>query len=361
MKEREKYTRLYKDGVFRTKEIWGEILGFAGAIIVQNLVYSMSNIVVQGISSAYMKEVMVDCLFIFLACLPGWWLHFYRFRQVKLQERFLLHLLSAIVFYGIWVLAYQVYNPLTGRPAISGTQVLLNMGPNILFYIQAFSFLHLYHFFRQREAQIQQEKELRELAYNGEIAALKAQIQPHFLFNTLNSISASVPQQQESTRELIARLADTFRYALTATQEDRVPLAQELDFIRTYLSLEQQRFGKRLEVYIHTGEQVAGLPIPPMLLQPLVENALKHGIEPCITGGKITISCTRKGKKVKISVANTGTAYEGPLQDIFRSNGVGLRNTAGRLSKLYNEPLDVHREAGELSFTFFIPVSGENR
>lgn len=361
MKEQQQATRLYKGQVFRTQEIWGEILGFAGAIIIQNLIYSMSHIVAQGISSAYVREVMVDCLFIFMACLPGWWLHFHRFRQVRLQKRFLLHLLSAIVFYGLWVLAYQVYNPLTGRQVISGVQVLQNMGPNILFYIQAFSFLHLYHFFRQREAQIQQEKELRELAYHGEIAALKAQIQPHFLFNTLNSISASVPQQQESTRELIARLADTFRYALTATLEDRVPLSLELDFIRTYLSLEQQRFGKRLEVQIHTGEQVTGLPIPPMLLQPLVENALKHGIEPCITGGRITIACTREGERVKISVANTGAPYEGPVQGIFKSNGVGLRNTAGRLRKLYDEPLEVSREAGELAFTFFIPISGESK
>ncbi len=92
----------------------------------------------------------------------------------------LLHVFTAAVYYGVWLLAYLFYNSFMNLPAMTAAQVLQNLWHNILFYIQGFSFLHLFHYFRQREAQAQREKELRQIAYETEIAGLKAQIQPHF-------------------------------------------------------------------------------------------------------------------------------------------------------------------------------------
>ncbi len=119
-----------------------------------------------------------------------------------------------MIYYTIWVLLYQVYNPVNYETVWRATRCCGTWGPNLLFYIQVFSVLHIIISFMKGEIQLTREKELIELAHNAEISILKAQIQPHFLFNTLNSISASLPYEQENSRVLIARLADTFRYAL---------------------------------------------------------------------------------------------------------------------------------------------------
>lgn len=204
------------------------------------------------------------------------------------------------------------------------------------------------------EARIRQ---LQNQALQAELQALKAQIQPHFLFNTLNHVNASLPAEQEAARELIARLADTFRYALHSTCSDQVPLSNELDFLRDYLQLEQHRFASRLRVHIDAPASLYPCRIPPMLLQPLVENAIKHGIGPCIDGGAITIRCTRHRNKLRLSVSDTGAGFDGSLDQIMKSSGVGLRNTALRLEKLYNESLKVERNAsGGLQFMFDIPI-----
>ncbi len=205
-----------------------------------------------------------------------------------------------------------------------------------------------------REAEV---RLLQEQALQAELQALKAQIQPHFLFNALNRVNASLPAEQEAARELIAQLADTFRYALNSTRTDLVPLGQELSFLRDYLQIEQHRFSSRLQVEIDAAASVQGMRIPPMLLQPLVENAVKHGIGPCINGGAITIRCARYKNKLRCTVSDTGAGFCGPLDQIMLGSGIGLRNTALRLEKLYNTPLQVERNSGGgLQFMFDIPI-----
>lgn len=334
-----------------------EILLFVSCFLIMSILYATPSLINTSVTARYIKELLVDCLFMAIACLPVWWLHFRRLAHWSLKKRFFLHLFSAVLYYSIWMLLYQLYNPLDGKLPMTNQQILQNLGPNLLFYIQVFSILHMYHFFREREMQVRLEKELRELAYRGEINALKAQIQPHFLFNTLSSISASLPPEQEKTRVLIARLADTFRYALLSTKEAFVPLANELSFMENYLSLEKVRFGKRLQYRINIAPNVPQVQIPPMLLQPLVENAVKHGIEPALEGGEIEISCIVKSKKVWIKVNNTGNAYTGSLEQLFQCKGVGISNTAKRLERHYGEELAVSRNISQgLCFEFCIPI-----
>jgi two-component system LytT family sensor kinase len=334
-----------------------EMALFLSSFVIMSLMYGTPRLVSGGLTLAYVQEITVDCIFMAIGCLPAWWLNFRKLTHWSWKKRFFLHIGTAALYYLIWILLYQVYNPLDGKPRMDRQQMLQNIGPNLLFYVQVFNLLHIYHFFRERELQLKREKELSSLAYNGEINALKAQIQPHFLFNTLNSISASVPPQQESTRDLIVRLADTFRYALLSTRQDYVPLSSELDFIDTYLSLEKERFGERLRVYIDADKGIGNIHIPPMLLQPLVENALKHGIAPNLEGGAITISCKEKAGKISITISNTGRPYTGSLNDLFNGKGVGLVNTAKRLENLYGEFIAVtHMKHGGLSFSFNIPL-----
>jgi two-component system LytT family sensor kinase len=323
-----------------------------------SVLYGTPRLFSQGFSAAFLKELSVDCLVMAVACFPVWWLHFRRFTNLPVKQRLALHLATGVFYYAVWVVLYQVYNRMSGLPPMSSRQIFQNSGPNLLFYIQVFSVLHIDLFFREREVQHRREQELEKAAHRAEINALKAQIQPHFFFNTLNSISASVPVEQEHTRVLIARLADIFRYALHSTQQDLVPLSQELNFIRTYLLLEKERFGKRLIFEIHAAGEAGGALIPPMLLQPLVENAVKHAIEPSIGGGEIFINCAIKENMAHIRIENTGHPYAGEACTMLNSKGVGLSNTAKRLESQYGERLHIWvNPDGGVRVEFSFPAS----
>lgn len=331
-----------------------EIALFVFCLVVMSILYSTPRLFSRGFSLVFLQELAVDCLIMALACLPVWWLQFRHWAHRPMQQRFSLHLLTALLYYALWVALYRLYNHLAGLPAMTTAQIFQNTGPNLLFYIQVFSSLHIDLFFREREAQHQREQELKELAHRAEINALKAQIQPHFLFNTLNSISASVPAGQEHTRVLIGRLADTFRYALRTTRQELVLLSEELDFIRTYLLLEKERFGQRLDFTIDAPSTSTLL--PPMLLQPLVENAIKHGIEPSLDGGKISVTCVQQEGKTHIRIENTGYPYRGTAEAMFQGSGVGLSNTSRRLQSQYGERLQVTvKPHGGIAVSFSLP------
>jgi LytS/YehU family sensor histidine kinase len=218
-----------------------------------------------------------------------------------------------------------------------------------------FILFHAYNFWLSTQRQQKKERELRELAFQSEINALRAQIEPHFLFNTLNSISASVPPTLEKTRVLIAQLADTFRYALRVSVSQFVALGDEIDFLKTWLALEKQRFGERLAIDYQIDANAVGVMVPPMILQPLVENALNHGIAPKIDGGTVTIQCEVRNEWVYVAVSDTGVGYTGDLKEILYKS-VGLSNISKRLKLLYNQSLQVELQQEGLRFSFTIPL-----
>lgn len=210
-----------------------------------------------------------------------------------------------------------------------------------------------------RQSQRLQKLQIQTIEQENEMKALKSQIEPHFLFNTLNSISASVPHTLEHTRQMIAQLADIFRYGLAINDRKEVRLEEELNFIKTLLSLEKVRFGKRLEVVYQIDEACLASNIPPMLLQPLIENALEHGIGPKVQGGVLTIEICKEGAHIRISVADTGVGYKGDVKEILEK-GVGVSNTSRRLRLLFNEPLEIEKGEEGLRFSFRIPANGSS-
>ena len=226
----------------------------------------------------------------------------------------------------------------------------------LAFYLFHFCLFHAHNFWLRIQRQKQREMELKTLAYESEIMALKSQMEPHFLFNTLNSISATVPPSLEKTRVLVAQLADTFRYVLKASQTEKVSLGEELDFIQNCLALEQQRFQNRLYVQFDIEPTVLDVQLPPMILQPLVENAVKHGIAPSREGGKIFIACNRENGHVNISVTDTGRGYNGTVQELLK-RGVGINNINKRLERLYDERLNIVIPKQGFSVKFKIPVN----
>lgn len=339
-----------------------EILLFLFCLILMSILYATPRLFSQGISKPFIRELLVDCSIMAIACFPVWWLHFRKWTRFPMKKRFALHFFTGVIYYIIWIVLYRWYNKFAGLPVMTSQQMLQNIGPNLLFYIQVFSSLHIDLFFREREIQQHRERELRELAHKAEIEILKAQIQPHFLFNTLNSISASVPAENEHTRVLIAELADTFRYALRSTQEELVLLWQEIEFVKSYLLLEQSRFGSRLDFEIDVRSCDGQAMIPPMLLQPLVENAIEHGIEPAIDGGRIYIKCHTNEKASHFYIHNTGIPYRGTVEEMFACDGIGLNNTAKRLRNQFGEELriEIDKEGG-VAVSFAIPFTKGSR
>lgn len=162
------------------------------------------------------------------------------------------------------------------------------------------------------------------------LSELQARIRPHFLFNTLNSAIALVREDPARAEAILEDLADLFRHALV-DQGEAVTLAEEVALARRYLDIEQVRFGERLQVEWALDPEAAAAKVPPLLLQPLVENAVKHGVEPSAAGAQVKITTQRRGGVVVIKVTNTVPAGQGP-----RGHGVAQDNVRDRLRLLHD-------------------------
>jgi LytS/YehU family sensor histidine kinase len=261
------------------------------------------------------------------------------------------------LFSVVWTLAFANFMvQLNTNYRYDNNSFIWDAHATAIHYILTFSVMHAYNFWLHSIKVLKGEQQLKDLAYQSEIKALKSQIEPHFLFNTLNSISASVPPEMEKTRVMIAQLADTFRHALRSSEKTFVTLEEEMEFLRNWLSLEKHRFDNRLVVHFDLEDQIMQTQIPPMILQPLVENALNHGISPKVDGGSVTIGCKKKDEFVSIWVSDTGIGYKADLKTML-TEGIGLSNVYKRLQLVYNQSLVVERNPEGLRLSFKIPLA----
>lgn len=206
-----------------------------------------------------------------------------------------------------------------------------------------------------------QEKEKTELTLKNkemQISLLKSQINPHFLFNTLNSISTLMHSSKDAARKVITQLSDIFRYALDAHTGKMVKVASEVDFIESYIRIQQVRFGDRLAFEKVIDSACLNLSIPPMILQPLVENSVKYGIAPKEEGGTITLIIRRERSGVSFEVRDNGLGIHAKKVMDGSSSGVGMKNTDQRLKSYYGPGAGLHVMSTEdgYSVLFTIPV-----
>jgi two-component system sensor histidine kinase AlgZ len=169
------------------------------------------------------------------------------------------------------------------------------------------------------------------LARDAELKALKAQVNPHFLFNSLNSISALTSSDPAKAREMCILLGDFLRRTLGLGEKAAIPLDEELSLIRAFLAVEKVRFGARINMEEDIDKDALAVPVPPLLLQPLVENAVVHGIANLVEGGYIRLGIHRRDGIVSIDVANSFD----PDAPAKRRSGVGLANVRQRLQTRY--------------------------
>ena len=161
---------------------------------------------------------------------------------------------------------------------------------------------------------------------------LTAQLQPHFLFNTLNAIAALVRDDPTLAERLLARLSELLRHSLRDGTDAETTLESELSFLEKYLEVQEARFGPRLAVTFQVDPALLDAKVPRLILQPLVENAIRHGIAPRSGPGAIQVSASQDGDRVRLSVLDDGLGLAGKL-----SEGIGLRSTRERLRQLYGD------------------------
>lgn len=181
-------------------------------------------------------------------------------------------------------------------------------------------------------AHLEETAQLRAQLGEARLDALRAQLNPHFLFNTLNAVSALVERDPRRTRRMIARLSDLLRYTLDETTEQMVPLHREIELLGEYLELMQIRFQDKLRVVIDVPDDARHALVPNLLLQPIVENAIKHGVSRITGVGTIAIRARRETGRLILTVEDNGPGPGGG------PDGLGLRNTNARLRQLYGAP-----------------------
>lgn len=204
---------------------------------------------------------------------------------------------------------------------------------NLLIYWVILTVGHALDFYRQAQERELRASELERHLAQARLQALQMQLNPHFLFNTLHAISALMHKDVEAADRMIARLSDLLRYALESTDAQEVSLEQELAFLERYLEIEQTRFGDRLVVRKLIDPNALDARVPNLILQPLLENAIRHGIEPHARQGQITLLAKRTARKLCLEVRDNGAGLK--KKEIAMEEGVGLSNTRARLQELY--------------------------
>jgi two-component system, LytTR family, sensor kinase len=235
--------------------------------------------------------------------------------------------------------------------------IFINLHLSILIYWGVVGIKSAFSYYQKyRERELVTSKLEARLA-TSRLQVLKMQLHPHFLFNTLNAISELIYKDRESAERMIGDLSDLLRMSFEKLEVQEISLKQELEFLRKYLEIEQMRFHDRLRVEMEISPDTLDACVPNMILQPLVENAIKHGIAPRSTGGKIQIGAARHNGSLELSVSDNGIGV--PFNDVENlSEGVGLSNTRRRLRHLYG---DRHKfalstaEASGLSVNLTIP------
>jgi hypothetical protein len=247
----------------------------------------------------------------------------------------LVHLLGAAVFVGLHLGVSVALTPVvTGRPMpwLPGVLDMLRLYSlaEILLYASIVGAWNAVLFHRQALARERDAADLTRRLTEARLDALRLQLQPHFLFNTLHTISAMARRNDpDALIQTVAHFGDLLRVVLDDQLRGEVPLEQELAFLRKYVAIQQVRFQDRLTVHWEIADDCADALVPPLILQPLVENALIHGIESRPGRGEIRLSARRERSLLLLSVEDSGPGLHAP--EARRGNGVGLANTMARL------------------------------
>src|SRR6058998_2734353 len=246
-----------------------------------------------------------------------------------------IHLAASLVFVFLKVTAYtRLFNAL--NPGLHRTYRDVLFGGfygDLLAYWGAVGVIHAIEYYREsRERQVEAAR-LDGALRAAELENLRAQLQPHFLFNTLQSISTLIHRDQAAADRMLTDLSDLLRLSLRHTAAQEVPLRDELGFLGRYLDIMRVRFGDRLAIVVDAAADVLDAMVPSLVLQPLAENAIRHGMADRTDRGHVAVRAVRDGGAVRLEVSDDGLGMGGASP--AEGNGIGLANTRERLARLY--------------------------
>jgi hypothetical protein len=300
------------------------------------------------------------CIVYAFVCLSAW----YTCRSIPFgsSRTWIPHLAAAAIASLLWIAAARIVAAgLSQIPYFSGIDrhvarlYPLLFGSGVFLYLLAVA---LYYILLSNDAAheaTKRELQAQALARDSELKALKTQVNPHFIFNCLNSISALTSSDPATAREMCVRLAEFLRKTLGLGEKARIPLSEELDLAHAYLSVEQIRFGSRLKFEENTEPETLHCVVPPLLLQPLIENAIRHGIASLTEGGFVRLQIKNgAGNALSIDIENNFD----PDAPRRRGTGIGLRNVRQRVDATYGSRarIDVRSEAGYFKVAMELPV-----
>jgi len=245
-----------------------------------------------------------------------------------------------------WALVLDRYGPFSGIAEKQTESAPLLLGLGVALYLLAAALHYLLGAFEASQEAERRALQLEITSREAELRTLRAQIHPHFLFNSLNSINALIAAKPDEARRLCVLLGDFLRRSLTLGARERIPLGEELNLAENLLSIEKVRFGDRLGHEVEANEKARVCTIPPLLLQPLVENAVTHGVAQMLDGGTIRIEAGRRGDRLLIVVENPRDA-DSPDP---KGAGIGLQNVRRRLAALYGGDAEMRAQPAKESF-----------
>jgi two-component system, LytTR family, sensor kinase len=321
---------------------------------------------------AHLLAVNMPYWYAWAALVPGilWVARRYPFERATWRRAAAMHAASVVVF----VLAHAIMTvsarmlllAALGSPMQSWRSRLqelffLNFDWEMMTYWTVVGLSHALDYYSKAQERAVAAAQLETALAEAQLQALQRQLHPHFLFNTLHTISALMHRDTEEADAMLARLSDLLRLTLDRLGVQQVPLKEELEFLEKYLEIERTRFGDRLTVDMQIDPETLDVCVPNLILQPLVENAIRHGIAPRLGGGRLLIVARRTGDRLWMMVRDNGPGISQAKLDAF-NRGVGLSNTRSRLLHLYP---DAHRfefhepSDGGLAVTIEIPVDAD--
>lgn len=346
---------------------WGLLLGlwsFIGLASASQFYLSLANSLSPVTWTFALEHSLADWYLFALLSIPALWLaRRFHFDRARWPGQLAVHLAGSAAFSVLWMTARALIeewlsrggeNPVSFRAAFTYA-LAATFFFNAVIYWGIISVSHAIGFYRKYQERELRTAELEATLAQARLQALQMQLNPHFLFNTLHSISSLMHKDVEAADRMISRFGDLLRLALENTDAHEVPLREELAFLKSYLEIEQTRFGERLSVRMDIAPEALEAQVPNLVLQPLVENAIQHGIEPHARRGQIELSARRQDGNLLLEVRDNGDGLEDPTQV---PEGIGVSNTRARLQQLYR---DAHRfefqngDKGGLRVTVSIP------
>lgn len=303
------------------------------------------------------------CFVYEFVCLSAW----YSCKATPIEKTatkrlFLTHIVAAAIVSLLWVqvgrlLAYALsqFQPFQGLDQRFASEAPVLFGAGFLLYVLAVASHYVILALEESRAAQARMMETSILARDAELRALKAQINPHFLFNSLNSISALTSLDPTKAREMCILLGDFLRMTLGLGEKALVPLREELQLLQRFLAIEKVRFAERLKVETYVDAQAHSCLVPPLILQPLIENAVIHGIANLPQGGTLRLSAECSGGQLHLLLENSVDPDAQPS----RKGGMGLANVRQRLEARYGKEASVHTTAEAERFRVVLIIPAE--